>query len=791
MARKHPLAECEVCPLKESPCAPTSGNIEKANVAFVSRSPGKHDVRGGKPFSGPSGEVLDHLLARHGVDRSNIITTNVVLCQTDDPPKEAIKACNLRLESELSNCDLVIAGGTEATQALTKYRGVARSRGFSIHRSSITGKKQRVIVTNNPAMVMRNSDSYPDMVKDFKRAFNPLPPPVFPRVEIINERSRIRSVLRKWLDTEFNTPIASDLEWSARTPTCAGFSRDGKRAVVFGSECFEDAESLRLIKLFYERDDIRFIWHNGKDDTKILRWNSIEGRVDEDTFLISYALDERPGYHKLEYLLSEEFGWPDYEPKGVKYFKSHGEFDPKENRRRAENELYKYNGWDAAGTAQLFQLLHPKLEQNGVTECYRNLLHASERFTTVELNGFNFDSEEACNIQEREVIPRLWGLEEKLRGISGRSLLNPRSWKQLQGIYYTQWGLKHSLRDQGKKKLSKSTGREVREEIRAGRFTSKNPHRGRVQSFEIEHSAFNKIAKVGDNYLVGLAVRVSEDGKLYCRFNIGGTVTGRTSSSDPNFQNITREGVEGIPGIRNLFLPSPGNVIISADYSQAELRTCAKLSGDTNFLDIYRDSSRSLHRERAAAFYGDNYTKEEYVKSKNINFGVTYGQSAAAFAQMYHMPQSEAQDYINSWWREFPQLKEWTVATAGRAFTDGFVQSPFGHKRRFHLITDENVGDIRRESVNFLPQNIAAWLTIYSLCDLVDSGVSVVATVHDSIVADVPIGEVDTTVALMRKIMTEQPIKQLNWERDDIPFEVDISVGDSWGTIKEVELIAA
>lgn len=783
---KHPLADCENCPLKEAKFAPTSGDTEKAKVAFVSRSPGKHDVRNGHPFTGPSGKVLDHLLLQHGVVRSSIVTTNVVLCQTDDPPKEAIRACRKRLEHDIRNVDLVIAGGAEATQVLTKYRGVARSRGFSIARKTPEGKEQRVVVTNNPAMVIRKSDAYPDMVKDFRRAFNPPPPPTFPKVEIINEGTRARDILRRWNNTEFNDPISADLEWAGRRIECAGFSRGGTKSVVFGNECFESPEALSQIRIFFQRDDVQFVWHNGKDDTKILRFNDIEGRVDEDTFLLSYALDERPGYHKLEYLLSEEFGWPDYEPAGVKYFKTHGEFDPKIPIRKAKHELYKYNGWDTAGTAQLYQLLRPKLEPDGVEELYQRLLYASHRFTEVEMNGFHYDKEEACNLQEREVIPRLWELKEYLQKISGRPLLNPNSNKQLQAIYYNQWELKHNLKDSGKKKLTTSTGKEVREEIVAGRFKSKAGTRPKVVSFAEHHSVYNKVQRVGSNYLVGLIGRVEADGKLYCRFNIGGTVTGRTSSSEPNFQNITREGVEGIPGIRDLFLPSPDHVIISADYSQAELRTCAKLSGDVSLLDIYRDSTRSLHRERAAAFYGDNYTKEEYVKSKNINFGVTYGQSAAAFAQMYHMPEKEAQDYIDSWWQEFPQLREWTFETARQAFKDGFVQSPFGHKRRFHLITDENIGDIKRESVNFKPQNIAAWLTIHSLCDLVDSGVRVVATVHDSIVADVPRSELDDTVKLMKEVMEGQVDKQLGWT--DIPFTVDISSGPNWGTIQEIEL---
>jgi DNA polymerase-1 len=758
---------------------PTCGPKD-AKVAFVSRSPGKYDVRAQKPFGGPSGKVLDHLLNQHGVTRDSIITTNVVLCQTDDPPTKAIRACKPRLDEDIKHCELIIAGGSEATNALTPYKGVTRARGFSIKRGN-----QRVVVTNNPAVVWKKSDAYPDIVKDFRRAFNPLPPPVFPKVEIIDDDSTARAVLERWIETPFETPIASDLEWAGKRIECCGFSKDGKKAVVLGSSGISSSRNQSLLKRFYERSDIRFIWHNGKDDTKVLRRNSIEGRVDEDTFLMSYALDERPGYHKLEYLLSEHFGWPDYEPASVKHFKSHGEFDPKVPLRKAKYELYKYNGWDTAGTRNLYTTLYPSLDTDNVLDLYNRLLLASQAFVEVELNGFHYNIEEACNIQEREVYPRLWDYTEDMQLISEHPLLNPNSVPQMHAIYYNEWQLKHKLRDTGKKKLSKSTGKEVREEIYADRFECKPLHKKRVKLFAETHTKYAKVQRVSSNYLIGLIKKVQEDGKLYCRFNIGGTVTGRTSSSEPNFQNITREGVEGIPGIRNLFLPSRGHVIISVDYSQAELRTCAKLSGDDRLLAIYRDSNRSLHKERAAAFYGDNYTKEEYVKSKNINFGVTYLQSAASFAQMYHMPEKEAQAYIDSWWSDFPQLKKWTQQLANQGLKEGYVQSPFGHKRRFHLITDENIGELRREAVNFLPQNIAAWLTICSIIDLVNSGVRVVATVHDSIVADVPVEQVRRVVELFEQIMVSQPIKQLGWQPDDIPFSVDISIGPSWGEQEE------
>lgn len=793
--RKHPLAECEVCPLQTKKCAPTAGPKD-AKIALVSRSPGYHDAKAGRPFSGPSGDVLNYLLGKYGVKRADILTTNVVLCETDDPPKDALTACRPRLLDEIKNVDLIIAGGAEAVSVFTDKRSVTAARGFA---HSYANK--RVIATNNPALVLRKSDAFPDLVADFRLALDPIPPPKFPTVEIINDAVKARAVLRAWTegDSLNNSVIASDLEWRNNVEfVCAGFSRDGSKSVVFGLKAIEDRINRDLLKRFYESSSISFVWHNGKSDTKVLRHNGIHARVDEDTFLLSYALDEEPGRHSLEHCLMTDFGWPDYEPESVKHFKKTGLFDyygtTPELMSVAETELYEYNGWDAAGTKQLYDLFAQRAKDDNVYDApYKSiLLPASEAFLQVEMRGFHYDTKEAHNLREREVIPYLERLRKSAQEITGHGLLNLGSTKQVGAIYYDEYGLVHTLKDSGKKKFARSTGDEVRTEILEGRVKCKPQYREKLVRLASVQEEFNEIDKQRGTYIEGLIKKVADDGKLYCRFNIGGTVTGRTSSQEPNFQNITRQGRRGIPGIRTLFRPSDGCSIIQADFSQAELRTCAVLSGDKNLLAIYSDSNRSLHRERAAAFYGSDYTKEQYVKSKNINFGVTYGQSAAAFAQMYHMDGEEAQAYIDSWWNEFPQLHKWVQGVWREAQTEGRVISPFGHKRRFHLITRENINNVTREAVNFLPQNIAGNLTIAALCDLVDDGVPVISTVHDSILADVPNEQVGNTAQQMKEVMEAQAMKRLGWT---LPFTVDVSVSDvSWADVHEVtieELIAA
>lgn len=783
--RKHPLAKCEECPLASARCV-QSQNPTGAKIALVSRSPGYNDVMAGIPFGGPSGAVLDNLLGRYGISRNNIITTNVVLCETEKPSPKAIAACRPRLLAEIDKVDTVIAAGTEAIGALTKYQTAISARGFVHSRLNSEGTSQRVIATNNPALVLRDSDKFPDLISDFRLAFDPYPVPEFPTVEIIDEPDLAIHRINEWKLSRLEV-FASDLEWHIKRIECAGFATSGGEATVFGSGAVGDIRVRELLSKFYGDSNRRFVWHNGKSDTKILRQNGIPGRVDEDTILLSKTLDEVPGSHDLAYLLQTNFGWPDYETPDVKHFKKTGEF---KNGEKSRSELYNYNGWDAAGTFQLFEKLRAKVIEQGLLEkpYYQTYIPANEALTQVEMQGFLFDAEEACNINEREVYPRLAGLTTDIRDITGHALLNPGSNQQMAVVYYDEFGLKHGLRDTHARKFSRSTAKEVRKEIDEGRATCNPKFKDELSKVSVLHGRFNKIDKQRGTYIEGLVIRTEEESsRLYCEFNFPGTVTGRAASKNPNFQNITREGVDGIPGIRTIFLPSPGNVILQADYSQAELRTCAVLSGDSNLLSIYRDSSRSLHKERAAAFYGENYTYEQYVFSKNINFGVTYGQSPASFAQMYAKPIEEAEQYVASWWREFPRLKVWTDELWQEARKKSYAQSPFGAKRRIHLITKENFNGLKREIVNFMPQNIAALLTIHALIELVSLGITVISTVHDSIVCDVPVGLVEETSATIKRVMEKKAKELLGW---DLPFLCDVSVGETWGSVREIEVAA-
>lgn len=365
-AKVHPLADCETCPLFGKKYAQSELPKLPMKAAVVSRSPAYHDVTANRPFSGPSGQVLNHLLERNGVKREEVLVTNVVLCTPDGGkvPPAAIKSCSRRLAAELEGCKLVIAAGSEAVNSLIGRGSVDKYRGYRI---SDDENDRTYVATNNPALVLRDDSSFPNLVRDFKRAFNPLPPPVLPEIEVIEDASAARKYLVSLKDG-FNGDIVADVEsrgglTKRATLISVQFSTDSERAVVLGERdgIFDDAIFVHdYLRPLFVSTRHSFVWHNGQYDVKILQHTyDIPARIDQDTILLSHALDERPGTHGLEYLLMEHFGWPHYEDDEINQIKKTGivtDYD----------KFYEYAGRDAAGGKQLFDYLKPLAQEETV-----------------------------------------------------------------------------------------------------------------------------------------------------------------------------------------------------------------------------------------------------------------------------------------------------------------------------------------------------------------------------------------------------------------------------------------
>ena len=252
------------------------------------------------------------------------------------------------------------------------------------------------MATNNPAIVLHSDEKFPDLRRDFRRALNPLPPPVLPTVEVIEDVGSARDYIET---LRGNQLVACDIESRGglthkATLISIQFATDGSRGVVLGERggIFEDRDFIRdYLRPLLESDETKFTWHNGKFDTKILRYSyGIQARVDHDTMLLSYALDERSGtdervgVHGLDYLLMDTFDWPYYSSPTIERAKRTGVVED-------YDEFYNYAGLDVGGTFRLFSEQYPRAEKDDVLGMYRRLLiRGNEFLTEVELNGMRY-----------------------------------------------------------------------------------------------------------------------------------------------------------------------------------------------------------------------------------------------------------------------------------------------------------------------------------------------------------------------------------------------------------------
>ena len=304
-----------------------------------------------------------------------------------------------------------------------------------------------MVAANNPAIVLHDDSKFPDLKRDFQRAFNPLPPPTLPRIEVIEDVGNARDYLQTINDAPL---LACDIETRGglthkATLISIQFSSDGLTGVVLGERggIFDDRDFVRdYLRPALEKNSTKYIWHGGKFDTKILRHSyNIDARVDHDTMLLSYALDERSGtdervgVHGLDYLLMDTFGWPHYSSPGIERAKKTGIVED-------YDEFYEYAGMDVGGTFQLFQEQYPRAESDKVLQPYNHLLLRGNEFCAeVELGGMIYDAERAGDIHEFEVLPELEEIARSLQKMADNPILNVASPKQMSALYYDTWGI--------------------------------------------------------------------------------------------------------------------------------------------------------------------------------------------------------------------------------------------------------------------------------------------------------------------------------------------------------------
>lgn len=252
-------------------------------------------------------------------------------------------------------------------------------------------------------------------------------------------------------------------------------------------------------------------------------------------------------------------------------------------------------------------------------------------------------------------------------------------------------------------------------------------------------------------------------------------------------QNIPRD-----KKIKNIFKASEGSVLVQFDYSQAELRTLAALSGDEWLTRVYLDD-KDLHAAVAERIFGPNFTKEQRNQAKTVNFGVAYGRGPDALVRQFGISLTEAKSIIRDWFASMPQVKQYIEEKKREPLRGIKCVTPFGFERHF-VITNDNLFHVQNESVNTPIQSVASYLTMLSLMNMYDTfkkeGIKakIIITVHDSIVIECADDKelIDRIVKIGTETMAKVPLKY--FPECKVPFKADAEVGYSWGALKEWSL---
>src|SRR5258706_3481222 len=395
--KRHPLADCESCPLNQPDCVfvPSEGP-DQADLVCVGEAPGVQEARAGKPWTGPSGKLRKIVLKNHDIDPQGVFFTNACLCRPPNnatPPAAAVKCCSSRLQSEVNEhrpSVMVLLGNTAAQSILHTKDGITKLRVGS-GRTSPAFEGVRIIPTVHPAACLRQGDMFPSLVTDIGKIKQDVSvaweTPTFKVFDNIVEADRVIDELTqsRYVDIVVDIEVGVEkdgLDHPDRYDMlCIGISYAPGKAIVIGENaCQDKGIRERLRRLFNKK---RLIAHNGKFDIPGLRaFCGTDAVLWFDTMLASYALDERPGTHSLGYCGTEFIGCPDWKHEIDRYHKK-GESYAVIPRA----VLYQYNAWDAAVTYLLFEYFTAELQRQNLRGLHDFLVDASNELMYAETEG--------------------------------------------------------------------------------------------------------------------------------------------------------------------------------------------------------------------------------------------------------------------------------------------------------------------------------------------------------------------------------------------------------------------
>ena len=743
-------------------------------VVIIGIAPGSNEVRLGRPFVGQSGKLLDAMLEGCGWSRDKVYTTNLLCWWNDSPSPEEVARCAPRLASELeaAKARLIIPVGAIPTEHILGAK-VGKARGGVFWSPKYDAY---VMPTYHPAAVLHGQWGMgSDIVRDLQKIPAILQWPKGGHLYTNNyhvcatpaEAEAVLAGLPRdslvSLDIETNSAETDKIDVFVDNLLCIGITSKDGTWVIPGDVAHEVTWPT----------DVQWTFHNGMFDVQgLMRYLGVRLPIVEDTMLMSYTLDERPGNHSLKQLAREycAAGW--YEEAVASNRGTMGKL-PAET-------VYEYNAWDARYTYELSQMLRPRQVADDMRGVYdRLLVPAANMFVDLQYRGIRIDMDKLREISitwfERYLTMESEVVEfAKQCGFPGD--INLRSPKQLSRFLYEILGL------------------DPKYNYKSGKLTTdKEALDSLDHPFVTRLREYRTLNTMISSYVLGVQDDIKRDGHIHPRVMLHNTVTGRLAYQDPPIHGIPKAYTVGAEyaRIREIIVPdSPDHVIVEADYEQIEVWIGQYATGDQQLLaDLL---TGDVHRQTAAGAFGvtpEAVNDKQRQNAKKIRFGLMYGEGASGLARPEPIgiggTAAAAQLYIDRFWRRYPTFAAAMRAWEREAIDLGELVTPFGRKRRFPIVLDHRQ---LRQAINFRIQSIASDYALDSAIQLhpllAQYGSRILYLVHDAIVFCVHRKHLPEALALIRQVMESPKVPGYGGVR------VEIKVGDNLGTVAKYKVAA-
>ena len=517
--------------------------------------------------------------------------------------------------------------------------------------------------------------------------------------ELVDSEDRIKELCDFFLtckilslDTETTSTNAIDAELVGLS-----FSTEESKAfyVPVPENKHEAQKIVDIFKEVYENPSILKIGQNIKYDITVLRKYGVEMKGELFDCMIAHYLLQPELRHNMDYMAE---AYLNYKTIHIDELIGHKGKSQKSMRDLSPIEVYEYACEDADITLKLYHILEPKLKELNIFNLFKDIeMPLINVLVEMEMNGVILDTSsltETSRILQQRILEK----ERKIYEEAGTSF-NIASPKQVGEILFDR------LKISDKAKKTK-TGQYVTSE----EALTQLKHRAPIVENIL---AYRGLRKLLSTYVEALPKLINKHtGHIHTSFNQAITATGRLSSSDPNLQNIPVKGEDG-KEIRRCFIPEPGCLFFSADYSQIELRVMAHLSGDEGLIDAFRNGY-DIHAATAARIFKEtmeHVTRDQRSMAKRANFGIIYGITVFGLAQNLDIDRNEAKKLIDDYFQSFPKVKEYMERCKETARSKGYAETIF-HRRRY--LPDINSGNAtvrgfaERNSINAPIQGSAA-----------------------------------------------------------------------------------